>query len=75
MTLMALAIANRYSDLVGLDRDHLRWTPSGIQCTVVRLTKICTPGSHETVHYSSRPEDAEVCPATTLRLYLSRTTE
>ena len=29
---------------VALDRDYLRWTPSGAQFTVVQLTKTRTPG-------------------------------
>ena len=39
VTLMALANEDRCSDLAALDRDYLRWTPSGVQFTVVRLTK------------------------------------
>ena len=74
-TLMALANASRCSDLAALDRDHLRWTPTGAQFTVVRLTKTRTPGPPRTVHYSSLPEDADVCPVTSLQLYLSRTSE
>ena len=34
-TLMALANADRCSDLTALDRDYLKWTPSGVQFTVV----------------------------------------
>ena len=35
VTLMALANASRCLDLAALDRDYLRWTPSGAQFTVV----------------------------------------
>ena len=45
------------------------------QFTVVQLTKTRTPGPPKTVHYSSLPEDTEVCPVASLRLYLSRTKE
>jgi len=60
---------------IALDRDYLRWAPSGVQFTVVRLTKTCTPGPPKAIHYSSLPEDVEVCPVASLRLYLSRTAE
>ena len=42
VTLMALANAYRCSDL---DRDYLKWTPSGVQFTVVQLMKTRTTGS------------------------------
>ena len=75
VTLMALANASRCSDLAALDRDYLRWTPSGAQFTVVQLTKTRTPGPPKSVHYSSLSEDAEVCPVSSLRIYLSKTTD
>ena len=75
VTLMALANASRCSDLAALDRDYLRWTPSGAQFTVVQLTKTRTPGPPKLVHYSSLSEDAEVCPISSLRIYLSKTTD
>ena len=73
VTLMALANADRCSDLAALDRDYLKWTPSGVQFTVVQLTKTRTAGPPRTVHYSSLPEDAEACPVSTLHLYIERT--
>ena len=73
--LMALANASSCSDLAALDRDYLRWTPSGAQFTVVQLTKTRTPGPPKSVHYSSLSEDAEVCPVSSLRIYLSKTTD
>ena len=75
VTLMALANANRCSDLAALDRDYLRWTSAGVQFTVVRLTKTRTTGPPRTVHYFALPGDAEVCPVSSLRLYLLRTAE
>ena len=75
VTLMALANASRCSDLAALDRDYLRWTPSGAQFTVVQLTKTRTPGPPKLVHYSFLSEDPEVCPATTLRIYLTKTSD
>ena len=70
---MALANADRCSDLAALDRDYLKWTPSGVQFTVVQLTKTRTAGPPRTVHYSSLPEDVEACPVSTLHLYIERT--
>ena len=70
VTLMALANASRCSDLAALERDYLRWTPSGAKFIV---TKTRTLGPPRSVHYSFLSEDPEVCPATTLKLYLSKT--
>ena len=75
VTLMVLANASRCYDLAALDRDYLRWTPSGAQFTVVQLTKTRTPGPPKLVHYSFLSEDPEVCPATTLRIYLTKTSD
>jgi len=72
VTLIALANADRCSDLAALDRDYLRWTPSGVQ---FRLTKTRTVGPPRTVRYLSLPSDTEVCPASSLPLYLSKTAE
>ena len=73
VTLMALANTSRFSDLAALDRDYLRWIPSDAQFTVVQPTKSCTPGPPKSIHYSFLSEDPEVCPATILRIYLSKT--
>ena len=75
VTLMALANASRCSDLAALERDYLRWTPSGAKFTVVQLTKTRTLGPPKSVHYSFLSEDPEVCPATTLKIYLSKTSD
>ena len=61
-TLMALANVSRCSDLAALIRDHLRWTPTGAQFTVVRLTKTRTPGPPRTAYYFSLSEDADIYP-------------
>ena len=39
VTLMTLSNADRCSDLAALDRDYMRWTSTGVQFTVVQLTK------------------------------------
>ena len=72
VTLMALANADRCADLAALDRDYLKWTPSGVQFTVVQLTKTHTTGPPRIVHYSSLPEDPEACPVVDLRLNIKR---
>jgi len=74
-TLLALANAGRCLDLAALNRDYLRWTPTGAQFTVVQLTKTHSPGPPKTVHYSSLPEDREICPVVALQLYLSKASE
>ena len=39
VTLMVLSNADQCSDLAALDQDYMRWTPTGVQFTVVQLTK------------------------------------
>ena len=50
VTLMVLANADRCSDLTVFDGDYPKWTPSGVQLTVVQLTKTCTVGFLRMVH-------------------------
>ena len=38
VTLLALVNADRCSDLAALDREHVQWTASGVEFTVVHLT-------------------------------------
>ena len=59
---MALANVDSHSDLAALDRDYLKWTPSGVQFTLgVQLTKTHTAGPPGIVHYSLLPDDVEAC--------------
>ena len=74
-TLMALRNADRCSDLVALDRDHMRETPAGAKFTVVLLTKTRKSGIPRVVCYSAFTDNVEICPFTILWAYLSRTTE
>ena len=69
VTLMALANSDKCSDLAALDRDYLKWTPSGIQFPVVQLTKIHTTGPPRIVYYSSLPDDVEAFLVAALCLY------
>ena len=71
---MALSNADRCSDLAVLDRDYMRWTASGIQFTVVQMTKTRTSGPPRTVFYPMLREDPDICPVTTLRKYITVTT-
>ena len=76
-TLLALINADRCSDLAALDRDHVRWTPDGVEFTVTRLTKTRSarrPGPPRKVCYAGFPDNNEVCPVTVLRLYIQETT-
>jgi len=73
-----LVNADRCSDLAALDRDRTRWTPDGVEFTVVRLTKTQSSkqsGSPRKVWYSSFPDDQEICPTTVLQDYIEQTTE
>ena len=74
VTLLALSNADRCSDLAALDRDYMRWTASGVQFTVVQITKTRTSGPPRTVFYPMLREDPDICPVTTLRKYITVTT-
>ena len=74
MTLMALSNADRCSDLAALDRDFIRWTPTGVQFTVVHLTKTQRAGPPRTVVYSALQDDPNICPVSNLRRYIEMTT-
>ena len=73
--LLALVNADRCSDLAALDRDHVRWTASGVEFTVVRLTKTRRSGAPRKVFYSVFRDNSELCPVTILWLYLGRTAQ
>ena len=76
-TLLAITNADRCSDLAALDRDHLKQTPTGVEFTVVQLTKTRSRKSStpRKVLYHYFLENTEVCPVTVLQLYLDRTAE
>ena len=73
--LLALVNADRCSDFGALDRDHVRWTASGVVFTVFRLTKAKRSGAPRKVFYSAFRDNSELCPITILRLYLGRTAQ
>ena len=71
---MALSNADRCSDLAALDRDYMRWMPSGVQFAVVQMIKTRTSGPPRTVFYPMLREDPDICPVTNLRKYITMTT-
>jgi len=75
VTLLALVNADRCSDLAALDREHMQWTASGVEFTVVRLTKTRRPGPPRKVFYSRFTDNSELCPVTVLRMYIDKTAE
>ena len=75
VTLMALVNIDRCSDLAALDHDHIQWTASGVEFTVVWLTKTRRSGAPRKVFYSMFRDNKELCPVTVLRLYIDKTTE
>ena len=74
VTLMALSNADRCSDLAALDRDYIRWTLTGVQFTVVQLTKTQRTGPPRTVFYSALQDDPDICPVSNIRRYIEMTT-
>ena len=76
-TLLAITNADRCSDLAALDRDHLKQTPTGVEFTVMQLTKTRSRKSStpRKVLYHYFLENTEVCLVTVLQLYLDRTAE
>jgi len=73
-TLLALVNADRCSDLAALDRDHVKWSASGVEFTVVQLTKTRKSGALRKVFYPMFNDNSEICPVTVLR-YLQKTAE
>ena len=73
VTLMALSNADRCSDLAALDWDYMRWTSTGVQFTVVQLTKTRRMGPPRTVLYSALQNDPDICPVSNLRRYIEMT--
>jgi len=75
VTLQALVNADRCSDLTALDREHVQWTASGVEFTVVRLTKTRRSGPPRKVFYSLFADNSELCPVTVLKMYIAKTME
>ena len=71
--LMALANADRCSDLIALDLDFRTFHQNGVKFMISKLTKTRRSGPPMEAFYSSFPEDENLCPVTTLRCYEERT--
>lgn len=75
VTLLALVNANKCSDLAALDHEHVQWTASGVEFTVVCLTNTRWAGPPKKVFYSKFADNSELCPVMVLRMYIGKTTE
>ena len=51
----------------------MNWTSSGVQFTIVQLTKTRASGPPRTVLYGALQEDTNICPVTNLRKYIEMT--
>ena len=72
--LMALANADRCSDLAALDLDYRTFQQNGVKFVIPKLTKTRRLGPPMEAFYSSFPSEAKLCPVTTLRCYEEKTT-
>ena len=72
--LMALANADRASDLCALDIRFLCISTEGASFKLAALTKTARPDRSITSIYSPLP-DSTLCPVQTLQLYLNRTVD
>ena len=71
--LMALCNADRSSDLIALDLNFRQYTSAGVSFTIPGLTKTRRAGQPIQSTYPSFPENAKLCPVTTLQQYEDRT--
>ena len=67
--------ADRCSDLAALDREHVQWTASGVEFTIVHLTKTRWSGPPRKVFYSRFADNSELCPVIDLQMYIDKTAE
>ena len=67
--LMALANADRCSDLAALDLDHRTFQGSGVRFIIPGLTKTRRSGPPIEAIYPAFPEDPKVCPVQALTCY------
>ena len=75
VTLLALVNRDRCSNLAALDCDHIQWTASGVEFTVVQLTKTRRSGAPREVFYATFRDNSELCSVTVLRLYMDKRAE
>ena len=67
--LMALANADRCSDLAALDLDFRTIQQNGVRFVIPGLTKTRRSGPPMEAFYPSFPDETKLCPVTTLRCY------
>ena len=70
--LMALANADRCSDLVALDLTYRYFSVSGVRFVIPGLTKTRRNGPPVEAFYSAFPENPKLCPVQALRCYEER---
>ena len=70
---MALYNADRSSDLIALDLNFRQYTSAGVSFTIPGLTKLRRTGQPIQSTCPSFPENAKLCPVTTLQQYEDRT--
>ena len=66
--LMALANADRCSDLAALDLNHRTFQGGGVRFIIPGLTKTRKSGPPVEAFYPAFPEDPKICPVETLML-------
>ena len=67
--LMALANADRCSDLAALDLDFRTFQQNWVRFVIPGLTKTRRSGPPMEAFYPSFPDETKLCPVTTLRFY------
>ena len=72
--LMVLWNADRSSDLITLDLNFRQYTSTGVLFTIPGLAKTKRAGQPIQSTYPSFPENAKLCPVTTLQHYEDRAT-
>ena len=70
--LMALANADRCSDLAALDLNHRTFQGGGVRFIIPGLTKTRKSGPPVEAFYPTFPEDPKICPVETLICYENR---
>ena len=70
--LMALANADRCSDLAALDLNFRSYVTNGVRFVIPNLTKTRRSGPPMEAFYSSFPEDQRICPVQALKCYERR---
>ena len=74
-TILALANASRSSEIHALDVNYMKVSQSGVTFILGGLTKTSHPGKQHFLFYPALNQDKLLCPVTTLKHYLARTTK